>query len=571
MSRLFRNPERRVDLGVLCLLAIATLGYLWLARNLFFYQDEWTFISLRYQSPFTAPAEFLAPHNEHWVALPLFIQSLLFATFGLGSYLPFVGASILAHIVTTGLAYLVLCRVGASRSAAAAAAGVGAFLGAGAENILWGFQIGFILPLLLGYLAIWAVDREESRLSRFWAPLALLAAVTSTGIGPVVTMFTAGYAVGRRGLRAAIRIALPALVLFGAWYLARGVDAVQGTVSEGTDRSEALLATPTYVWIAFTAAWDGALGVPGVGAVVGVVMLVAVTVAAPASRLRLLALSGMGALVLQMALVSMTRLNLDLDFAATSRYQYTAVFFTLPAFAVAVDTVLGLIRERGAGLSTKALGWALIGLIAVHGMYLAYGYRNVREASTVRLSQRVAASLDLAERHEPLLSDAITPELHPHITVSGLNRPGIRDSLPDAFGPQDLLDARSRLQVLITGTPPVTPATFAEVQFTGKQWSAPTTRHGCRTAQAKEANATLTLTGDQFGLAAVLTGRSPTASVVLVTDRGRSTPRPWSLFAGGADNYVLSTIPGAQLELTLEAAGPVTICPIPDGRLSWAQ
>src|SRR5690242_14007210 len=50
-----------------------------------FFQDSWAFF---FEREGNSPGDFLRPHNEHIVVIPVAIQKLLLALFGLGSQLP---------------------------------------------------------------------------------------------------------------------------------------------------------------------------------------------------------------------------------------------------------------------------------------------------------------------------------------------------------------------------------------------------------------------------------------------------------------------------------------------------
>src|SRR6267142_4328719 len=90
-----RIPHARLMVVVAALLASAAI--LWLARNMTFYYDEWTFIL---GAPDWTAATLLKPHNEHPVMLTRAIYAVLLSTVGLHSYLPYMATLLAVQAVT---------------------------------------------------------------------------------------------------------------------------------------------------------------------------------------------------------------------------------------------------------------------------------------------------------------------------------------------------------------------------------------------------------------------------------------------------------------------------------------
>ena len=86
---------------VAALLAIGAF-LVWTTREFTFLQDEWDFI--QYRLDWDADA-FLAPHNQHLLAIDVLIFKVLFATVGIGDYLPYRLAGIAMHLVVVALLF----------------------------------------------------------------------------------------------------------------------------------------------------------------------------------------------------------------------------------------------------------------------------------------------------------------------------------------------------------------------------------------------------------------------------------------------------------------------------------
>ncbi|HXW80151.1 MAG TPA: hypothetical protein VEJ84_11675, partial [Acidimicrobiales bacterium] len=133
-------------------LVTAFVFWAYLDRNLWFFGDEWDFLTRR--GLHGAYFSIWAPHNEHWSVLPILLWRALYSLEHLSSYWPYLVPLLLAHVAVVHLLWRRCLREGADPWVATALATVFAFLGAGAEDLVWAFQIGFLSSLLFGFLAM---------------------------------------------------------------------------------------------------------------------------------------------------------------------------------------------------------------------------------------------------------------------------------------------------------------------------------------------------------------------------------------------------------------------------------
>src|SRR3954468_13014158 len=96
---------------------------------------------------------FLEPHNEHFSLVPVIVYKLLFATAGLDHYAPYRIVALALHLTIAALVF-VFVRSRAGDVLALAGATLLLFLGAGFEDVLWPFQIGFMSALAAGLGAL---------------------------------------------------------------------------------------------------------------------------------------------------------------------------------------------------------------------------------------------------------------------------------------------------------------------------------------------------------------------------------------------------------------------------------
>jgi hypothetical protein len=234
---------------------VVGLVILWLSRSFNFYFDEWDFILA---APSWTPASLLEPHNQHPSMLLIAVYAALLNTVGLRSYLPYMGVLLALHAATVVLLFeLVRRRAGDLIGLAAAALLL--VLGAGWENLLWAFQIGFVGAVACGLGMLIALDgRRTSR--RLAVAMALLtASLMFSGVGLVFGVAAAVLLLTTRGRRRDVVFLLPIAIVFGAWYVAFG-------------RSGAALSAGNVVALPLYIAWgvgSAIAGLAGLGGPIG--------------------------------------------------------------------------------------------------------------------------------------------------------------------------------------------------------------------------------------------------------------------------------------------------------------
>jgi hypothetical protein len=186
---------------------------LWLTRGYTFYFDEWTFIL---SAPDWTAATYLKPHNGHPAMLTRLIYTVLLTTFGLRSYLPYMAALLALHATSVVLLFEVVRRRAGDLVGIAGAAML-LVLGAGWENLLWAFQMGFVGSVACGLGMILVL---EGRPTRWRMPLAialLTAAVMFSAVGAFFGIVALRLTVART--REVLWL-VPVAIVFGAWLLA---------------------------------------------------------------------------------------------------------------------------------------------------------------------------------------------------------------------------------------------------------------------------------------------------------------------------------------------------------------
>jgi hypothetical protein len=143
-----------------------------------FFQDTFAFLLDR--QPWT-PYNFLYPHNEHIVILPVAITKVLLAIFGMGSNVP---EQIQMGLTVLGAATLlfVWLRRRLDPWLAVIGATLFLFLGSAWPTILWPFENEFTLPVVFGLAGLLFLDRDDDKGDR-WACVMFVLGTISGSLG----------------------------------------------------------------------------------------------------------------------------------------------------------------------------------------------------------------------------------------------------------------------------------------------------------------------------------------------------------------------------------------------------
>ncbi len=313
------------------LAVVAFGGLLWLGSNLTFRGDEWSAIL---HADDWSLDRLNRPHIMHWALGLRVIWNSLQAVFGLSSYVPYLAVDLAFHVVVAA-GIFTLARRQVPALVALAAGTLFLFIGSGALGLQLAFQLGWNAAAAAGMWALVILLREP-RPRRVWlmAVLLLVATATWSSIGLVFVAAAAAVMILSRSRRRHLWAVIPALLAYGAWYLAYGRDTVTSLPP--------IALVQKYVI-------DGiahSMGeVSGLGYQVGLVLAVLVAVAVLANlvrgeRLRLALIAGsVGLASLWLILAWGRGVDNPGSFVAT-RYIYISAIFILVA-------LIGLLSYRG--------------------------------------------------------------------------------------------------------------------------------------------------------------------------------------------------------------------------------
>lgn len=349
---------------------------LYLGRHFWFHYDEWDIVG----NPSLGLFE---PHSEHWSTLPYLVYRALYPVFGLRQYLPYLAVADGLHLGVAHLTWRVMRREGVGDWLATGLVGAFLVLGAGAENLGWAWQMGFMGSVFFGYLAVLlAATGRPTRWRDVIAAAACVAAVMCSGIGLVMVVVTALATGLRRGWQCALAVVMPALLAFAAWYFAYGRHS--GVHNYAAPTVGGSLA---FLWVGLTATAETTSGLKYLGPLLVIAALgwAAWRIARrqPGSAVALACVSGTVALF---ALISVGRMQYGIDSARQGRYVYIAAALMLPAAGLALRR-LAASTSMGASLAALLVLWA-----TVHGARVLVLAERQHAAVTGHTRQLVLAA-----------------------------------------------------------------------------------------------------------------------------------------------------------------------------------
>jgi hypothetical protein len=381
--RLALRHDLSVRLHYLCL-PVAFSGLLWFTRDQWFITDDWEFIHRLI--PGVGHLGLFAPHNEHWSTLPLLVYKVLFALVGVRTYVPYIAVLLALHVLTAHLLWRLMRTAGADAWVATAFSAVFLVLGAGLENIIWAFQIGFVGALAAG-LGMVMVGQRGGRVRLVAAWLLGIASLMCSGIGPFMVAAACLAALLRFGWRRAMATVSVPAAAYSAWLLVIGHSGA-AAVPHGT-----VSGVPDYMFTGITAAASGITGLGPLGAMLLVPFAGWLIVRAWRDR-RLASVVALAAgTVAFYFVVGLARVGLGTVEAMSPRYVYVSAVLLLPAAAVATSQL-----TRGHSRRTLILVAALACAAAanVHSLVVvtevAAAVRHQAEARMVAAANQMSGT-----------------------------------------------------------------------------------------------------------------------------------------------------------------------------------
>lgn len=340
--KLFNKSLKFTTLIWILLCISALVRFASISSNRTFQYDEWNFVLNRWQLSLDT---FLQPHNSHLSIFPAAVFLFLFRAFGLANYWVFLFVGFMTHIATAStFTFLVSKRLG--RTSALALGTLFLFLGTGAENILWPFQIG-AMTSLAGYLLAIHFLNSQHRHSKLLAMTSIILSIGSAGFGIAAVIGITMQILISRQLKKSWWVTVVPSTLWLMWYLNYGQSEV---------RSENLNVALRYINESFAASLSSIFALSiGWGFVFEIVFLVALAYFVIVKKVFSPQLAGLT-----------TALLVNWFFTALSRAQFWApqssryVYFTIPLIILILVEITRRLPRQQLNLATVIIAiWSI--------------------------------------------------------------------------------------------------------------------------------------------------------------------------------------------------------------------
>jgi hypothetical protein len=321
---------------IFAVVAIAAWGILvWMGRGLTFFSDEWAFIEGR--SLFDIRTWF-APHNEHWSTIPIVVYRLLMEVVGLRTYLPYLAVLIGLHVLVAAAVFLLLRRW--TGSPAALGGGILVlFFGSGFENLFWAFQIAFVAAVAIGLWMVWLLEGPPTAKRAAAVVLLLVLGLATSGLALIFLVVVALTMLLRPPWRRFMPALLVPLLVYLAWYVAIGGTGI--TVLRNPFSLDQLLQAP---WFVAEGVENSIGAVTGLGPLFSGIVFLGLVLGLLEALIRghrvpvpTIAL-GVG-LILQYALIAVTRAGVTFGQSDYTRYTYLGGILALLAIAAMAGSI----------------------------------------------------------------------------------------------------------------------------------------------------------------------------------------------------------------------------------------
>lgn len=370
--------ERHWAWALAGLLLIEGAILLYMGRGLSFFFDEWDFVTHDYGGGLHS---LLAAHVGNISIFPAAAYKVLFHLAGLDHYAVYRLTLIALHLLSACLVFVLASRR-IARVPALLATALVLFLGSAWEDLLWPFQIGYMLSIAGGLAALVLLERDD-RSGEVAATLCLILAIGSSSLGIPIVIGVAVELAWQQGWRHLWIVLVPA-ALYVLWYLGYG---------ESQVTRDSLINAPGFAADLAAAAF-GALAGRGLDwgrplAVLGLLVLLAALARGRRTSPRLAGL--LAAAVALWVVTAAARSTISAPEA--SRYVYLgAVLIVL----IGVE----LLRGVEIGPRAMAMAGALVAFFALTGLTVlhagALGLRGTSATVTAELG-----ALELARSQAP--------------------------------------------------------------------------------------------------------------------------------------------------------------------------
>lgn len=443
-------------------------------RHTWFSGDDWAFLGPRRDALRDGDLlnAIFAPHNQHLVAMPAAIYALLVPLVGLESAVPYIGVLLVLHAVAVLGARAIARTIEVGHVWRLVLVTYLTFLGAGAENLAWPFQLALVGGVASG---IWAVvhalgvepptTRAALRVAALLGSALCFSGIALPFIGAVLVLGV----IRRRP--AVVAAAVAPLIPYGAWYLGFG--------SQRMYPIEPMVgAVPGYVLTGISHALSALSYLPGSGVVVVLVAAAFLRTREHSARTDDLLIVAVVVVVGFFGLSSVGRAVLGAEAARASRYVYVVAFVVAPVLCAAGDAAWSR-RAAARPVLIAVLVLAVLG--AADGLLAERGRRAAVAAESRVLFALAQAVADDPGRPAAGLPDPVTSPDLTYARLAALADEGAWNATPPGLSDRSVR-AMGRIAVVTGDDEPI--ADTGRLEVSVSRLSAVVEADGCLVHEA---------------------------------------------------------------------------------------
>lgn len=403
-----REPDHSaLILHYLSLIAAGLLLLYW-GRKQWFFGDDWSFIGESFWSTLWQP------HNGHWSTIPFVTFYVLVKLFGVVSF-PFSVVFVLTHCALVHLLWRMLLLVKVNIWVSTFGAMVLLLLGPGYENIIWFFQIGFVLSLFFPLSAVLLIIRETNPtpLRKILVSLLILGGLASSGTAVPLLLPVLFIAARNWGFRNALGIAILPTLSYLVWFITQNSSAPSRSISV----TELFVQVPQYAATMITEAYGNLFPnqVFGYGFLVLLVAWIFVVGLRNLEVTFLPLMLATGALIFAI-LTGFARYGLGMEYASSSRYLYVVLMLSWPIALFAISHTISHKRVVISGISISLAVLAAYNAGSLHVHMLAR--QSASQESKQKIIQAVIYDFSTGRQISPEVQ--VEPEWAPDLTIGRL-------------------------------------------------------------------------------------------------------------------------------------------------------
>jgi hypothetical protein len=521
------TSTRLPEIAIVVVVAVAIL---FLTRDSWFFGDDWAFLIFR-RDLWNSGQHFEAifvPHNEHLSAVPAAVYLVVEKFFGIGSMLPYFVVLVAGHVAVLWAVRTIMVRLKVPMIWRIVGLVWLGFFGAGAENLVWPFQMSFIWAFALslwGLLVFTGGERPTVRRDLGASALFTLGLFTASTSLSVTIVAACVLLVSSRSILRLLRVFAVPIGLYAAWYVFYGTSRMPHNPISKTQ-------VIPYLTKALSFGLDQTFQFPTIGLILGSVALVLIASLdwfTPQQR-RITAV--LAAILFVFYLMSAVgRSFLGIEAATASRYVYFCGAMAIPFVLLAVSVVL----ERKPKLLPIAGVILAIAIVGNVGLFLSI--RNDRLALTNESKWRF--SMAAAHVMSPLADLEVVPDAQftPDVSLAGIRslREGGIWSYDVPLSTQQLLEGSLQFGIRTFQTTPDATLQSYKLAVVGVEGlSLISGEGGCFVARPTSPAPVIVLEQRQAGTFSIDTGGVPSALRLQVEGDPAVRTEPKDLLTGGA-------------------------------------